>query len=75
VVSLPYHKNLDEDWREAATALRAALRAQRPNVHLIGRATKTKIELDQHYIDQRLPFAGKEMIYRQLENTFTQPNA
>ena len=49
--------------------------AQNLNVHLIGRATKTKIELDQDYIDERLPVAGKEMIYRQVENSFTQPNA
>lgn len=75
VVSLLYHKKLDEEWREAATALRDALRAQGLNVHLIGRATKTKIELDQDYIDERLPVAGKEMIYRQVENSFTQPNA
>lgn len=33
-------------------------------MHLIGRATKTKIELDQDYIDERLPVAGREMIYR-----------
>ncbi len=52
-----------------------ALRAQNLNVHLIGRATKTKIALDQDYIDERLPIAGKEMIYRQVENSFTQPNA
>ncbi|VEB51585.1 tRNA (uracil-5)-methyltransferase [Salmonella enterica subsp. enterica] len=52
--------------------LRDALRAQGLNVHLIGRATKTKIELDQDYIDERLPVAGKEMIYRQVENSFTQ---
>ncbi|EFT2835755.1 tRNA (uridine(54)-C5)-methyltransferase TrmA [Salmonella enterica] len=75
VVSLLYHKKLDEEWREAATALRDALRAQGLNVHLIGRATKNKIELDQDYIDERLPVAGKEMIYRQVENSFTQPNA
>lgn len=47
----------------------------RLNVHLIGRATKTKIELDQDYIDERLPVGGREMIYRQVENSFTQPNA
>jgi tRNA (uracil-5-)-methyltransferase len=40
------------------------------NVHLIGRATKTKIELDQDYIDERLPVGGREMIYRQVENSF-----
>ncbi|MDR8310955.1 tRNA (uridine(54)-C5)-methyltransferase TrmA, partial [Acinetobacter baumannii] len=49
VVSLLYHKKLDDAWREQAEALRDALRAQGLNVHLIGRATKTKIELDQDY--------------------------
>lgn len=44
-------------------------------MHLIGRATKTKIMLDRDYIDERLPVAGKEMVYRQVENSFTQPNA
>ncbi|BBT73187.1 MULTISPECIES: tRNA (uridine(54)-C5)-methyltransferase TrmA [Enterobacteriaceae] len=75
VVSLLYHKKLDDEWREEAEALRDALRAKGLNMHLIGRATKTKIELDQDYIDERLPVAGKEMIYRQVENSFTQPNA
>ncbi|SQB41730.1 tRNA (uracil-5-)-methyltransferase [Citrobacter koseri] len=64
-----------DEWRQEAETLRDALRAQNLNVHLIGRATKTKIELDQDYIDERLPVAGKEMIYRQVENSFTQPNA
>ncbi len=31
--------------------------------------------MDQDYIDERLPVAGKEMIYRRVENSFTQPNA
>ncbi|MCT4709966.1 tRNA (uridine(54)-C5)-methyltransferase TrmA [Enterobacteriaceae bacterium H11S18] len=75
VVSLLYHRKLDEEWREHAEALRDSLRARGLNVHLIGRATKTKIELDQDFIDERLPVAGKEMIYRQVENSFTQPNA
>lgn len=42
VVSLLYHKKLDDAWREQAEALRDALRAQGLNVHLIGRATKPK---------------------------------
>ena len=71
VVSMLYHKKLDDEWRQEADALRA----KNLNVHLIGRATKTKIELDQDYIDERLPVAGKEIIYRQVENSFTQPNA
>ena len=75
VVSLLYHKKLDEEWQAQAADLRDALRAKNLNVHLIGRATKTKIALDQDFIDERLVVDGKEMIYRQVENSFTQPNA
>ena len=75
VISLLYHKKLDDEWRQQAERFRDALRAQNLNVHLIGRATKTKIELDQDYIDECLPVGGREMIYRQVENSFTQPNA
>ncbi|OAT28473.1 tRNA (uracil54-C5-)-methyltransferase [Buttiauxella brennerae ATCC 51605] len=75
VVSMLYHRKLGEEWQLHAEALRDNLRAQGFNVHLIGRATKTKIELDQDFIDERLTVAGKEMIYRQVENSFTQPNA
>jgi tRNA (uracil-5-)-methyltransferase len=75
IVTLLYHKKLDAEWQEEATRLRDALRAQNLNVQIIGRATKTKIELDQDFVDERLPVGGQEMIYRQVENCFTQPNA
>ena len=75
IVTLLYHKKLDAEWQEEATRLRDALRAQNLNVQIIGRATKTKIELDQDFVDERLPVGGQEMIYRQVENSFTQPNA
>lgn len=75
VISLLYHRKLEADWVEAASALRDALRAKGYKAQLIGRATKTKICLDRDFIDERLPVAGREMIYRQVENSFTQPNA
>jgi len=75
VVSLLYHRKLDEAWQQEAERLRDALRAEGFNLHLIGRATKTKICLDQDYVDESLTVDGKEMIYRQVENSFTQPNA
>lgn len=75
IISLLYHKKLDDTWMAAATRLRDALRASGLNVQLIGRATKTKIELDRDYVDERLPIGGREIIYRQVENSFTQPNA
>ncbi|MCG8709473.1 tRNA (uridine(54)-C5)-methyltransferase TrmA [Brenneria sp. 4F2] len=75
VVSLLYHRALDDEWQRHARSLRDALRAQNFQLQLIGRATKTKICLDRDYVDERLPIAGREMIYRQVENSFTQPNA
>ena len=75
VITLIYHRPLDEEWRAAAAELRDDLRKQGFNVDLIGRATKTKICLDRDYADERLEVAGREMIYRQIENSFTQPNA
>ncbi|MEA1062682.1 tRNA (uridine(54)-C5)-methyltransferase TrmA [Erwinia sp. HR93] len=75
VVTLLYHRALDDEWKQHALALRNALRAKGFNLHLIGRATKTKIALDQDYVDERLLVDGREMIYRQVENSFTQPNA
>ncbi|WP_147200298.1 tRNA (uridine(54)-C5)-methyltransferase TrmA [Pantoea sp. CCBC3-3-1] len=75
VVSMLYHRALTDEWQQAAVALRDELRAQGFDLHLIGRATKTKICLDRDYVDECLPVAGKEIVYRQVENSFTQPNA
>jgi tRNA (uracil-5-)-methyltransferase len=75
ITSLLYHRSLDEEWQQAAIALRDNLRHQGFDLHLIGRANKTKIMLDQDYVDEVLPIAGQDMIYRQVENSFTQPNA
>ncbi|OON38502.1 tRNA (uridine(54)-C5)-methyltransferase TrmA [Izhakiella australiensis] len=75
VVSLLYHRKLDEEWKAAASALRDELRAAGFQLQLIGRATKTKICLDRDYVDEVLPVAGRDLIYRQVENSFTQPNA
>ncbi len=75
VVSLLYHRKLDAAWQQAAETLRDTLRSEGFDLHLIGRATKTKIVLDQDFVDERLQVDGQEMIYRQVENSFTQPNA
>lgn len=75
IVSMLYHKKLDQSWQQAASELRQVLISQGFDVQLIGRASKTKIMLDNDFIDEVLPVAGKEMIYRQVENSFTQPNA
>ncbi|SPW31251.1 tRNA (uracil(54)-C(5))-methyltransferase [Edwardsiella tarda] len=75
IISLLYHRPLDDAWRHAAQTLRNQLQAQGYDVQLIGRASKTKICLDRDWVDEVLPIAGRDMIYRQVENSFTQPNA
>ncbi len=75
IVSLLYHKKLDEEWRLEAEKLKAALILAGFDVQLIGRAAKTKIMLGNDYVDEILNINGKSMIYRQVENSFTQPNA
>lgn len=74
LVSLLYHKPLGEEWVLEAGALKNRL-AGNFNVHIIGRARKQKIVLDQDYVIEKLTVNGKELIYKQVENSFTQPNA
>lgn len=74
-VSLLYHKKLDEQWESEAKALKTRLTKQGFNVQIIGRATKQKIALDCDYVEEVLKVDGKSLIYRQVENSFTQPNA
>lgn len=75
IVSLLYHKVLDEQWEQAAKQLRIELQKQGFDIQIIGRANKQKICLDQDFVDEVLRVHGKSYVYRQVENSFTQPNA
>ncbi len=75
IISLLYHKKLNDEWTEEAKQLKAKLVSKGFDLQLIGRASKTKIMLDNDYVDEVLPVNGRNMIYRQVENSFTQPNA
>ncbi|MFC3034803.1 tRNA (uridine(54)-C5)-methyltransferase TrmA [Pseudoalteromonas fenneropenaei] len=74
LVSLLYHKPLDEAWMQAMQTLRAELQTQY-KVDFIGRARKQKEVLGRDYVTERLTVNGKEYVYQQVENSFTQPNA
>ncbi len=74
-VSMLYHKSLNEEWVEQANALKSRLEQQGFKVQIIGRANKQKIALDCDYVEEILPVHGKHYVYRQVENSFTQPNA
>ncbi|MFD0966205.1 tRNA (uridine(54)-C5)-methyltransferase TrmA [Seminibacterium arietis] len=74
IVSLLYHKFLDNEWQQAAEQLLKQLR-QAFDVQLIGRANKQKICLTQDFVDEVLKINDENYTYRQVENSFTQPNA
>ncbi len=74
LISLLYHKQLDDEWTEQAQQLKANLSIIAP-VDIIGRAKKQKIILDKDYVSEVLTVAGKQFNYQQVENSFTQPNA
>lgn len=74
VISLLYHKKLDDAWLAEATTLRETLREQF-DVQLIGRARKQKVLLEQDFVIETLQAGDQQLQYKQVENSFTQPNA
>jgi tRNA (uracil-5-)-methyltransferase len=70
LITLIYHKKLDDNWQQKAEALR-----QRLGVSLIGRSRKQKVVLGQDYVTEALQVAGRTYHYQQIESSFTQPNA
>ncbi len=73
LVTLIYRCSLKggKAWLTAAKNLKRVL----PISHIIGRARKEKVVLDQDYVVERFTVDGKVFIYQQVENSFTQPNA
>ena len=70
LVSLIYHKKLDDGWRQAAIALQEEL-----GIFIIGRSRGQKLALAQDFVTETLSVAGDIFRYRQTEGGFTQPNA
>lgn len=75
LITLLYHKKLDESWTTLATRLRHQLQQQGFNLQLVGRSSKQKICIEQDVVDEQFTLAEHTLIYRQAENCFTQPNA
>lgn len=82
MVTLLYHRKLDAEWTAAAQRLREALRDGAPSLQpagrmpqVIGRSRKQKIQLDHDYVMERLLVNGREYVYKQVEGSFSQPNA
>jgi len=74
LVSLLYHRQLDNEWMAEAKKLKERL-SEKFKVDLVGRARKQKNDLDRDFVIEELSVDGKKLIYKQVENSFTQPNA
>ena len=70
LVTLAYHRKLDEQWQEAARSLAGEL-----GLSIVGRSRKQKLVIGRDYVQESLPIDGAHFHYRQYEQAFTQPNA
>ena len=69
LITLVYHRPLDEAWVAEAEALATHLSCK-----MIGRSRKQKITLGVDWVEETLNIAGDHYRYRQPEQCFTQPN-
>ncbi|MCJ8297043.1 MAG: tRNA (uridine(54)-C5)-methyltransferase TrmA [Colwellia sp.] len=74
LISMLYHKPLEDNWQIEAEKLKVQLSTIAP-VDIIGRAKKQKIIIDKDYVMESLQVGEKTFVYQQVENSFTQPNA
>lgn len=70
VVSLIYHKKLDDEWSFKATQI-----ADELDIYIIGRSRKQKVIIGQDYITETLNIDDEIYKAKHIENSFTQPNA
>ena len=69
IITLIYHKKLEEAWEEIAIELQKEI-----GFPIIGRSRKQKLVLERDYVTEQLEVDGKNFSYRQIEGGFTQPN-
>jgi len=70
LVTLIYHKKIDEIWQKEAEKL-----AERLGIDLIGRSRGVKIVVTKSYIDETLQIGEKQYRFRLYDTGFTQPNS
>lgn len=69
LISLIYHKPVDENWREHAELL-----AKKFTINVIGRSKGKKIVVGGEGVYEKISAADREWSYWLPENCFTQPN-
>ena len=69
LVTLIYHKKLDEEWNELAKQIEKKL-----NIKIMGRSRKQKIILSSESINENLTINNQNFKFAYQEGGFTQPN-
>ncbi len=69
MITLCYHRPLDDAWQVEAEQLAADLK-----VSVIGRSKGQRLVIGRDYVTEQLDVAGRTFSYRQPEGAFTQPN-
>jgi tRNA (uracil-5-)-methyltransferase len=69
LITLIYHRKLDEVWKAEAKELETLLSAK-----IMGRSRKQKVILSDEFVTEKLLIDGQEYLYRHYESGFTQPN-
>ncbi len=70
LVTLIYHKKLDDEWKAKAQNIADDL-----GIKIIGRSRKQKMVLSDDFVIETLNINDKQYQFKQIENSFTQPNA
>jgi tRNA (uracil-5-)-methyltransferase len=74
LITLVYHKALDDIWEAEINSLKASF-PPHLKIRFIGRSKKQKVMLDNDFVIEELPINNKTYQFKQVENSFTQPNA
>ena len=69
MVTLCYHRPLDEHWQTAAEQLAKDL-----DISVIGRSKGKRAVIGRDHVVEQLEVAGRTFTYQQPEGAFTQPN-
>jgi tRNA (uracil-5-)-methyltransferase len=69
LITMIYHRKLDEVWIAEAKALEKLLDAK-----VMGRSRKQKVVVSDEFVSEKLFIDGQDYLYRHYENGFTQPN-
>ena len=69
LITMLYHRKLDEAWSEEAKVLETLL-----DCKIMGRSRKQKVILSDEFVIEKLDIDGKNFQFVQYESSFTQPN-